>query len=415
MTTHDTALHDLVAATESDFRPDPDGSVEAGISVNRTFPSNWYSSQEIFDLEQRLIFRRAWDYVGHRGQVSRPGDYFTCVSAGVPIVVVRGKDGQVRAFLNICRHRQNSLMQGAGHTRMIVCQYHSWSYKLDGCFNAAPRSSEDAEFDGSKLSLLPVGIDFLGNMIFVNPSGDAPSLSEALGPIPHQAREKGYPLDTAVFRQVRELEVDANWKVSWDNNSECYHCPTVHRSWYREANLSPDNISSFPIGPLQFQHVMKTRDDSPTDNHYFCWPTFTLATDASSGPGFADRAQALMASSPGGDLTHHGYFIWRRVPLAPDRTRIEFHLYTTDLTDEAAIDAWFSALFSVMDEDKAICESVQRCHSAGVGEPGTLIPAIDSEYQTKIWSQLVHRAVTQPNTPLYAPFMDAASTWPEKH
>jgi len=248
-------------------------------------------------------------------------------------------------------------------------------------------------------------------MIFVNASGDAPPLSEVLGPVLPLAREYGYPLDTAVFREMRAVEIGANWKVAWDNNSECYHCPTVHSSWYHEAQLGPENVYTFPIGPLQFQHVLDTRDDAPIDNHFASWPAFFLATDSTSGPGYANRA-GLLATDPSGSAAHHGYFIWRWVPLAPGRTRIEWHLYTTDLTDKAAIDAWFGALLSVTAEDQVICESVQRSQEVGVGEPGTLIPGIDSEYQTQVWSRLVHRALTQPEVPLYEPFLEMSDTWP---
>lgn len=390
--------------------PDADGSVERSIEGGRTLPSSWYTSPEVFALEQRYIFRRAWDCVGHRGLVARPGDYFTCVSGGVPIVVVCGRDSVVRAFLNICRHRQNAVAIGHGNSRLLRCGYHSWTYKLDGSFNAAPRSKEDPNFDGSGLCLAPVGVDILGDMVFVNASNDAPPLLEVLGPIPEQARAKGIPLETASFRETRSLEVDANWKVSWDNNCECYHCSTVHASWYQEADLTPDKIYSFPVGTFHFQHVMNSREDSPVDNHFFCWPTFTLATDSSSGPGYEDRAAELRTSND--DMSHHGYFSWRWVPLSPGRTRIEFHLFTVDLTDPAALDAWFTALFVVMAEDKVICESVQRSHSAGVGEPGTLIPAIDSEFQTQVWERLVHRAITQPDVPLYAPLLERSDTWP---
>lgn len=378
--------------------PDPDGSVARSVAEGHTLPSSWYTDEAIFELEQRLIFRRAWEFVGHRGQVSKAGDFFTCEVGGIPIVVVCGRDMVVRAFLNICRHRHNTVAHGSGNQRLLHCGYHAWTYKLDGSLNRAPRSDEDPGFDGSKLGLKPVGVDFFGDMVFVNPSGDAPPLADVLGPIPARAREKGVPIDEAVFRESRSLEIEANWKIPWDNNCECYHCSTVHSSWYKEARLDPDHVYMFPIGPYHFQHVVDQRDDAPIDNNFFCWPTFTLATDASSGADFAERVSSRLDD-------HIGYFSWRWIPLSARRTRIEYHLFTIDVEDQSILDKWFDALLTVMLEDKAICEAVQASHNAGVGELGTLIPGIDSEFQTQVWERLIHRALTQPETELYAPLL----------
>ena len=152
---------------------DPDGSIGRAISEARTLPSAWYTDQEIFQREQERIFRRSWEYVGHRGQVAKAGDFFTCEVGGMPMVVVCGKDDVVRAFHNICRHRHHSVAIGDGNSKLLRCMYHSWTYRLDGSFNAAPRSKEDPNFDGSSLCLKHGSVEFIGNMVFVNPSAAA--------------------------------------------------------------------------------------------------------------------------------------------------------------------------------------------------------------------------------------------------
>lgn len=388
---------------------DPDGAIGAMIDQNRTLPSAWYTDEDVFALEQRQIFRRSWQFVGHLGQVAVPGDYFTCDVGGVPIVVARGKDQVVRAFINICRHRHNPVAVGSGNNRVFMCGYHAWTYKLDGSFNAAPRSKEDPSFDGCQLSLAPVALDFLGNMVFVNPSSDAPPLLETLGPIPDLARRRGVPVDTAVCRDMRTFELDANWKIPWDNNVECYHCPTVHNSWYRTAKLDPEHVYSYPIGPLHFEHVVDLHDNAKTgiitDYSYYGWPAVCLTTDSGTGAEYSDRNHT---STPG----HHSFFMWRFIPLSAGKTRIEWYLFSVHETDQAYLDEVFDGLISVVSEDKVICESVQRSHNSGAGELGTLIPAIDSEFTTLTWEKLVHRALTQPSIGLYEPILTRTSTWP---
>jgi phenylpropionate dioxygenase-like ring-hydroxylating dioxygenase large terminal subunit len=413
-----TAMGHESEVSDAGVSPDPDGLIGEQIGRGRTLPSAWYTDEGIFNQEQRQIFRRSWQFVGHRGQVAVKGDYFTCEIGGVPIVVLRGKDDVVRALVNICRHRHNQVAHGCGNKRLLMCEYHAWTYKLDGSFNAAPRSKEDPDFDGSDLALASVAIDFLGDMIFVNPSNDAPPLLETLGPIPDLARQRGVPLDTAKFREVRAFEMEANWKIPWDNNIECYHCATVHSSWYKQAKLDPQHVYSYPVGTFHFEHVVDLHESASsgvnTDYSYYGWPVVCLTTDSGTGAEFHDRAHDLEVASQAETDTpaHAGFFMWRFIPLSARRTRIEWHMFSVDVTTQESLDEVFEGLLSVIREDKEICESVQRSHDSGAGELGTLIPAIDSEFNALVWEKLVHRALTQPDVGLYEPMLERSDTWP---
>ena len=287
--------------------------------------------------------------------------------------------------------------------------YHAWTYKLDGTFNAAPRSKEDPSFDGTSLCLRPVSVDVLGNMVYVNPDADAPALAEALGPIPDLARRKGLPLDEARFQQRRVVDFEANWKIAYDNNCECYHCPTVHNSWYKTARLDKDHVYSYPIGPLHFEVVMDQHDDVLPDSSFYCWPSICITS--SGGAGKVDALEGL-GDSAAPATTHPGYFVWRFVPVDARTSRIELDAYcVSDLTD-VQLDEWFETILSVVGEDRDVCNRVQQAHDAGVGDPGTLITTIDSEYHTHVWEQLLYRALVTPEVPLYAPLLDRSGTWP---
>ena len=337
---------------------DPDGSIGAQIERGRTLPSQWYTSETIFELEQKLVFQRAWECVGHRGQVRDRGDRFTCEIGGVRIVVVHDDDSVVRAFHDDDR--------------------------------------------------TPASVDFLGDMVFVNPAADASELHDVLGPIPELARKKGLPIDAAVFRQMRSVDFDANWKIGYDNNCECYHCATIHSSWYKQARLDKDHVYSYPIGPIHFEVVMDQHEDVIQDNSFYCWPAICITS--SGGAGKVDGLDDAKSTAAEG---HPGYFCWRFVSLSRRTSRIELSVYSVEELSDKQLDAWFETILSVVHEDRDVCERVQNSHDSGAGRPGTLIPTIDSEFHTLTWERLLYRALTQPGSDHYAPILQPSETWPE--
>jgi nitrite reductase/ring-hydroxylating ferredoxin subunit len=406
ITSESTRLDEITAE-----RLDPDGTVGENVEAGRTLPSSWYTDPQIFELERKSIFRRAWEYVGHRGRVENPGDYFTCEVGGVPIVIVCDKGGTVRGFVNICRHRHHTVALGAGNRPSLQCSYHAWTYKLDGSLSGAPRSKEESSFDGSALCLKPVSVGFLGNMLFANPDSEAPPLEEVLGPIPGLGRERGFPFDEATFQQKRVVDFDANWKIGWDNNCECYHCPTVHNSWYKKAKLDKDHVYSYPIGPFHFEVVMDQDPEMVPDYSFYCWPSVCITS--SGGAGKVDALEGVHDGSRSSFEKFPGFFAWRFVPVSARTSRIELDVYCIeDLTDEQ-LDEWYEVILSVVHEDRDVCNRVQEAHDSEAGELGTLIPAIDSEFHTLTWERLLHRSLVHPDRPLYEPMLEPSSTWPK--
>lgn len=386
---------------------DPDGSIGRNIMAGKTLPSDWYTDPAIFELEKRAIFQRSWEFVGHRSQVEKAGDYFTCEVGGVPVVVVCGKDEVIRGFVNICRHRLHPVAMGAGNKAMLQCRYHAWTYKLDGQFNAAPRSKNDPNFDGSKLCLKTVAVATFGDMVFVNPSSDAPPLTEVMAPVMRLSRERGFPIDQARFVGVRSVEFDSNWKIAWDNNCECYHCPTVHPSWAKTAALGPEHLYSYPVGPYHFEVEMNQHEGVELDHSYYCWPSFFFMS-----PGGAGKLEDERHLSLGSGSDHSGYITFRFIPISPRETRLDVHLFSVNTLTEKQIDDWFETILSVVNEDRDVCSKVQHAQESGVGELGTLVTGIDSEYITQVWEMLVHRALAHPEEGLYAPLMSPSAKWP---
>lgn len=190
-------------------------------------PSGRYHDQRLFDLERDRVWQRSWLFAAHVSQVPQPGDYTTFDRSGAPIVVVRGEDGEIRAFYNSCRHRGAPVVRDAcGTARRLTCQYHSWSYDLAGELKAVPDARSFADLDQSALGLVPVRCETWEGWVFVNEDPGAAPLVEFLGPLCDQMLEVNGPSLRALGTQVHT--VAANWKAMVDAFLEVYHIRTVH-------------------------------------------------------------------------------------------------------------------------------------------------------------------------------------------
>src|SRR5262245_14678153 len=134
----------------------------------RTLPWSWYTDPAVLQLERERIFRRSWQYVGHPGDVPEPGSFAATSVVAVPVVLVRDRDGTLRAFLNVCRHRGSIVCEGSGRRETLQCPYHAWTYGLDGRVVAAPRSAKEG-IDTEELGLVQLQLETWGPLIFVNP------------------------------------------------------------------------------------------------------------------------------------------------------------------------------------------------------------------------------------------------------
>src|SRR5579862_5747077 len=155
--------------------------VEADIARAWTLPARLYTDADIFATEKEKIFSRTWQVVGHASQVANPGDYFTTELVGEPLLLVRGADGKLRGFYNVCRHRAGPPAEGCGSRKLFRCGYHGWTYGLDGSLISAPEFEDVQEFDPQHFSLAPVRAEEWFNLIFVNLDPHAGPLAESLG------------------------------------------------------------------------------------------------------------------------------------------------------------------------------------------------------------------------------------------
>jgi phenylpropionate dioxygenase-like ring-hydroxylating dioxygenase large terminal subunit len=190
-------------------------------------PTGRYTDPAFYELEKERLFARTWLFVGHESEWAESGSYRQMTRSGAPIVVVRGEDDLLRAFYNSCRHRGAPVTRDeCGTARRLTCQYHSWSYGLDGGLRAVPDSRSFAELDKDALALVPVRCEVWDGWVFINEDLDAQPLVEFLGPLAEQMSEINGRAMRAVGTQVHHLE--CNWKLMVDAFLEVYHVRTVH-------------------------------------------------------------------------------------------------------------------------------------------------------------------------------------------
>jgi phenylpropionate dioxygenase-like ring-hydroxylating dioxygenase large terminal subunit len=203
--------------------------VRRPLAEAETLPPWCYTSEEFFRREVDTIFLKEWNFIGRADRVPNPGDYFTVTFTGVPVIIMRGRDGEVRAFANSCRHRGAAVLSGEGTCkRTFSCPYHSWTYDLEGKLLVAPEMDKTIGFRPEDYSLVPVRLEQWAGFIFINFDTGARSLREFLGDIPEVLESYHFENMTCVRRV--EYDLACNWKIYVENAMEAYHVATVHRS-----------------------------------------------------------------------------------------------------------------------------------------------------------------------------------------
>jgi choline monooxygenase len=322
-------------------------NVAAPLEEAATIPADWYLDPRIAALETRTVFSSNWIAVGRTDQVALPGGYLTAEVAEEPVLVVRGADGTLRGFYNVCRHHAAAVMtETCGVAQQLRCPYHGWTYALDGSLKGTPDFEGVRDFERSHNGLVPLWADAWENFVFVNLDGQPGSLGDFLGGL----RRVAEPLSLSALRffERREYTLNCNWKVFVDNYLDGgYHVPYLHKS-----------LSS----------VVSYKDYTIRIEDRFC--------EQSSPLDAAAAADAAVAATRRGSRT---YYLWLYpnfmlnwyqgvmdtnlvVPLGVDRCRVVFDFYFSDVEGEAAERNQQSIQLSdrIQDEDVGVCEAVQR-------------------------------------------------------
>jgi choline monooxygenase len=201
-----------------------------------TLPPWCYTSPRFYEREKETIFNRYWNCLGHQSRVPEAGSYITLTYCDVPLVIVRGKDLVVRAFINSCTHRGSVVMEGEGTCSMMKCPYHAWAFSLEGDLIGTPLFEEHENFQKSEHGLTPVRLELWCGLMWINLDANAPDLHTYLGDLAE--RVAPWKADEMVCVARREFPVKANWKFYAENWSDGYHVPFVHQTTLNKKRVS---------------------------------------------------------------------------------------------------------------------------------------------------------------------------------
>jgi choline monooxygenase len=322
-------------------------AIDSDIARAWTLPSHLYTGPDAYAAEVEKIFTRSWQVVGHHDQVANAGDYFTTELVGEPLLFVRGSDGKLRGFYNVCRHRAGPPAEGCGSRKLFRSGYHGWTYGLDGSLISATEIEGVEGFRAEDFALAPVRVEEWFNLVFVNLDRDARPLRESLGELPRQA-ERFHFAGMKLFER-RTYDMKCNWKTYVDNYLEGYHLPSVHPGLNRELDYNAYVVEPLAGYVRQFSPIrgaqpgdetprryQEAREDLTTD-YFWIFPNWMLNC-------YPDHISLNIV-----------------LPLAPERSLVIFEWYLPE-RDHGSAAAKAAVEFSdqIQIEDVGICEIVQK-------------------------------------------------------
>ncbi len=342
-------------------------NVSAPFEQARAMPPEVYKTDAFLQAEIEHIFRKEWFCVGRADALAKPGDYVTCELADQPVIVLRDREGDLKAFSNVCRHRMSTLLHGRGHTKSIVCPYHAWTYNLDGSLRGAPAMSGNSGFCKSDYALPQIRCEEWLGWVFITLNPEAEPAASRLSELERMIA--GYDMTNYTETFFEEHVWDTNWKVLAENFMESYHLPVCHAGTI--GGLSKLEEMVCPPGRDAFNYHTILKDDSL--RIAMAHPSNTCLE------GDERRMTYLIAVYPSLMITlTPGYFWYLSLhPQGPSQVRIRFgggmsNDYAGDAEAEQNLADLKALLDDVNIEGRGCTEKVYRGLCADGAEPGHL-------------------------------------------
>lgn len=330
------------------------------LTTATTLPAHFYTNAESMQFDNAAVFGHGWHLLAHVSQLSGTGDHIVTRIGALPIIAVRGDDGTIRAFHNVCRHRAGPLAQCDGRgAKALRCRYHGWTYGLDGQLRSAAEMGQTEGFDTADIRLPELQVEIWRGSVFATPNEKtSASFEELIDGIDARLGPQ-HPLQEYGGHHHSEYDIACNWKVYVDNYLEGYHVPHIHPALnrmldYRSYRTEIARWHSLQWSPLESTPGLYGDGEAL---YYWLWPN------------------TMLNILPGRLQTN------RVVPLGVDRCRVEFDTYYLTPSDPVsaerrAADIAFSD--EVQIEDIRICEDVQRGLASGSYVAGRLNPLRES-------------------------------------
>ena len=340
-----------------------------------TCPAAWYVDPRILELELGTVFASTWQYACRLDQVRDPGQFVTLELAGEPLLVLRGSDGVLRGFFNVCRHHAAAVVtESAGCLKRLRCPYHGWTYTLEGALKAAPAFEGVRNFEPSENGLVPVATTVWENWVFVRLAAEGPSLEDALGP-EVVAQVRSLNLSNLHWFDRKHYVFDCNWKVFVDNYLDGgYHVPYLHEGLGSVLDYHKYTIENGRRHCLQSSPMVTRGAEAETGAvrkgdralYYWFYPNFMF-----------NWYEGVMDTN----LVY---------PRGVNQTEVIFDFWFADVS-EAAREfnrASIDIANRVQDEDEGICRSVQRGLRSRAYDTGRL--SVRREAGEQLFHRLLH-------------------------
>ncbi len=306
-----------------------------------------YTDQHWMDVEREAVFARTWQWVCHAEKLRESGSYVTIDIAGQPVCIVRDREGELRAFYNVCKHRAHELLRGEGQTSKIMCPYHAWTYDLTGQLRRAPETDNLAGFDVRDVCLDRVQVEEFCGFVFVNLDAEAAPLAQESGDLAKEIMHWAPDVERLTFGHRLTYDIKSNWKNIVDNFLECYHCPTAHKDFCSLVDMDTYKVTTHGIYSSHMAEAGKSANSAYSVEHatvtdhavWWLWPNTCLMR-------YPGRGNMIVLNV---------------IPVGPDRTLETYDLFLeTPEPIEAELETirYLDEVLQV--EDIALVESVQR-------------------------------------------------------
>jgi choline monooxygenase len=318
----------------------------APLSQASTIPAAWYTDPRIAELERLSVFSKTWQLVARTDQVHAPGHFIATTVASEPIVVVRGNDGVLRGFYNVCRHHAAAIApQGCGYATLLHCPYHGWNYGLDGSLKGMPEFEGVENFDRAQNGLIPIRVETWECFVFINLDNHAAPLAEFLGGLTHRVAPLG--IGRLHYFDRRTYNIHCNWKVFIDNFLDGgYHVPHLHKGLNSVLDYKQYTIENEDRYCLQSSPMVACNEDAATgaarkgDRAWYFWQHPNLMINCYEG--YMDTNLVI--------------------PVDVDHCTVIFDFYFADIGEASRQynEQSVNVGNRVQEEDLGICEDVQR-------------------------------------------------------
>jgi choline monooxygenase len=317
----------------------------ASLSQAFTIPASWYVDPRIAEIERLSVFSKTWQLVARTDQLNTPGQFVSATVAGEPIVVVRGNDGVLRAFYNVCRHHAAAVVtEPCGHAALLRCPYHGWNYGLDGSLKGMPEFEGVENFDRAQNGLVPIRVETWECFVFINLDNHAAPLAEFLGGLVQRIAPLG--IGKLHYFDRRTFNIHCNWKVFVDNYLDGgYHVPHLHKGLNSVLDYKHYTIENEDRYCLQSSPMVASEEDA------------TGATRKGDRAWYFWQHPNLMINC------YEGYMDTNLViPVDADHCTVIFDFYFADIGDASREynEQSVNVGNRVQEEDLGICEDVQR-------------------------------------------------------